>query len=179
MTRTALPDYVARGLRVVICGTAAARDSAGIGHYYAGPGNAFWQLLWESRIIGEPLSPLSDSQILRFGVGLTDLAKAAVASTDRGLRGFDVPAFIDKMAHYEPAWIAFHGKRGAEEVSRHIGAGRDVALGVQSWSVADHPVFVLPSASGSNRNAARLEGKGSRREWFSELKRLLPPMPKR
>lgn len=178
MRRDVLPDYLGRGLRVIICGTAAAERSASISHYYAGRGNAFWQLLWDSRIIGRPLSPLTDREVLRYGVGLTDLAKSAVSSTDRGLRGFDVPAFLDKMAHYQPAWVAFHGKRAAEEVSRYLGFGRSVALGAQPWEVADRPVFVLPSASGSNRNPARMEGKASRREWFSELKRLLPPMQK-
>lgn len=173
MRRNALPDYLARGLRVVICGTAAAKASAGIGHYYAGPGNEFWHLLWQTRIIGEPLSPLTDSQALRFGVGLTDLAKAAVASTDRGLRGFDVPGFVAKIEHYQPAWVAFHGKRAAEEVSRHLGSGRDVSLGVQAWEVAGRPVFVLPSASGANRSLRNLEGKASRRDWFADLKRLL------
>jgi double-stranded uracil-DNA glycosylase len=179
MRRDALPDYLARGLRVVICGTAAAKESAGNGHYYAGPRNKFWQFLWESRIIGEPLSPLTDSQVLRFGVGLTDLAKSAVSSTDHGLRGFDVPGFIEKMAHYQPAWVAFHGTRAAKEASRYLHLGPDVALGVQPWLVVDRPAFVLPSASGANQNAANWGGKASRAAWFSELKRLLPPMPKR
>lgn len=173
MARHALPDYLARGLRVVIGGTAAAKASAGIGHYYAGPGNEFWHLLWETRIIAEPLSPLTDSQALRFGVGLTDLAKTAVASTDKGLRGFDVPAFVAKIEHYQPAWVAFHGKRAAEEVSRHLGLGREVSLGAQAWRVAGRPVFVLPSASGANRSPHNLAGKASRREWFADRKRLL------
>jgi TDG/mug DNA glycosylase family protein len=169
-----LPDYLARGLRVVICGTAVATRSASMGRYYAGPGNEFWQLLWSSRIIGEPLSPLSDSQVLRFGVGLTDLVKSSAASSDRGLRGFDVAGFIEKIAHYEPAWVAFHGKTAAKQVSRHLGFARDVNLGEQPWQVADRPVFVLPSASGANRDPARLEGKSTRVEWFRELRDRLP-----
>jgi TDG/mug DNA glycosylase family protein len=172
--RDVLPDYLARGLRLIVCGTAAGETSAGIGHYYSDPRNKFWQLLWDSRIISEPLSPLSDREVLRFGVGMTDLAKAAVASSDRGLRGYDVPDFISKIERYQPAWVAFHGKRAAEEVSGHLGFGRKVALGVQPWQVADRPAFVLPSGSGSNQNRAHLEGKASRREWFSELQRLLP-----
>jgi hypothetical protein len=75
-------------------------------------------------------------------VGLTDLAKGAVASTDRRLSRFDVPGFVDKMARYQPAWVAFHGKRSAKEVSRHLGFGRDVSLGLQHWRITDRPVFV-------------------------------------
>jgi TDG/mug DNA glycosylase family protein len=169
-----LPDYLARGLRVVICGTAVGRTSASIGHYYAGAGNEFWALLWQSRIIGEPLSPLTDSQVLRFGVGLTDLAKATAASSDRGLRGVDVAGFIDKIAHYEPAWIAFHGKTAAKYVSQYLGFGSDVTLGQQPWTAAARSVFVLPSASAANRDPSHLEGKNSRLEWFAELRRRLP-----
>jgi double-stranded uracil-DNA glycosylase len=36
-----LPDYLAFGLRVVFCGTAAGKTSASSGHYYAGTGNLF------------------------------------------------------------------------------------------------------------------------------------------
>ena len=169
-----LPDYLARGLRLVICGTAVSTTSASQGHYYAGPGNEFWALLWTSRIIGEPLSPLTDSQVLRFGVGLTDLVKTAAASRDRGLRGYDVAGFIGKIELYQPAWVAFHGKEAARQVGRYLGQGRDVALGEQSWTVTDRPVFVLPNGSGANRDQSRLEGKPSREAWFSELKQKLP-----
>lgn len=42
-------------------------------------------------------------------------------------------------------------------------------LGEQSWRVAGARVFALPSASGANRDAVRLEGKTDRVEWFQEL----------
>ena len=40
-----LPDVLAKGLRVVFCGTAASAMSAEQGAYYAGRGNAFWGTL--------------------------------------------------------------------------------------------------------------------------------------
>ncbi len=45
------PDYLAPNLRVVFCGTAAGNRSAEVGHYYAGPGNEFWPLLYRSGIV--------------------------------------------------------------------------------------------------------------------------------
>ena len=54
-------------------------------------------------------------------------------------------------------------------MSRALGRGGDVSLGEQVWSVGEAGVFVLPSASGSNRDASRLEGKTDRVEWFKEL----------
>jgi double-stranded uracil-DNA glycosylase len=71
--------------------------------------------------------------------------------------------------------VAFHGKEAATAVSRSLGCGADVSLGEQAWLVGGAQVFVLPSASGANRDASRLEGKTDRVDWFKELAaRLLP-----
>ncbi len=40
-----LEDLLAPGLALVVCGSAAGRRSAQLGHYYAGPGNKFWRTL--------------------------------------------------------------------------------------------------------------------------------------
>lgn len=168
--RSKLPDYLAEDLRVVICGTAAGKTSAARGHYYAGPGNEFWQLLYRARLTSDPLVPSTDARVVEFGLGLTDLAKKIAASNDRGLAThYDVDSFIAKIGRYRPRWVAFHGKEAAKAVSRALGHGSSVRLGEQSWQVAGARVFVLPSASGANRNAARLEGKTHRVEWFKEL----------
>jgi TDG/mug DNA glycosylase family protein len=42
---TILPDMLARGLKVVFCGTAAGRVSAATQSYYAHPQNQFWRTL--------------------------------------------------------------------------------------------------------------------------------------
>ena len=161
-----LPDYLAPSLRVVICGTAAGKTSASLGHYYAGPGNLFWTYLYRAGITTEPLFPSTDHRVLEFGVGLTDLAKRIAASSDRGLRGhYHVDAFVSKIERYGPDWVAFHGKEAAKAVSRALGSGGDVSLGEQIWSVSDTRAFVLPSASGANRDASRLAGKIDRVQW--------------
>lgn len=170
-----LPDYLAPSLKVVFCGTAAGTTSASRGHYYAGPGNLFWTYLYEGRIIPERLFPSTDHRVLDFGVGLTDLAKKVAASSDRDLQAhYDVVGFVKKIQRHEPSWVAFHGKEAAKVVSRALGRGRTVTLGVQEWTVEDARVFVLPSASAANRDNSRLEGKTDRVDWFKELARLLP-----
>lgn len=172
-----LPDYLSVGLRVVICGTAAGKTSAGVGHYYAGAGNEFWPLLWQSGLTPEPLFPSTDRRVLEFGIGLTDLAKKVAASSDHGLAShYDVDGFVAKIERYSPTWVAFHGKEAAKVGSRALGHGGSVVLGEQQWSVAGARVFVLPSASGANRDPSRLEGKAGRVEWFKELARLVPPL---
>jgi TDG/mug DNA glycosylase family protein len=171
-----LPDFLAQGLRVVVCGTAAGKDSAAIGHYYAGTGNLFWTYLYRAGITSEPLFPSSDHRVLEFGVGLTDLAKKIAASSDRGLRKhYDVDGFVAKIERYRPAWVAFHGKEAARAVSKALGHRGDLALGRQGWTVRKAQIFVLPSASGSNRDPANWEGKADRVEWFKDLGQLLPP----
>ena len=69
--------------------------------------------------------------------------------------------------------VAFHGKEAAKAVSRAAGHARDVSLGVQRWQIARSRVFVVPSASGANRDVRRLEGKPSRVAWFIELRDLV------
>jgi TDG/mug DNA glycosylase family protein len=169
-----LPDYLAPDLRIVFCGTAAGEASAKRGHYYAGPGNEFWPLLYESGLLSEPLTPQQDSRALDFAFGLTDVAKNIAASSDAGLAPhYDTDGFVAKIETYAPEWVAFHGKEAAKVVSRALGHGRNVALGLQAWMVATSQVFVLPSASGSNRNPNRLEGRASRVDWFRELAAIL------
>ena len=171
-----LPDYLRPGLRVVFCGTAAGTTSVRRGHYYAGPGNMFWTYLYRSGITTEPLFPSTDSRVLEFGVGLSDLAKTVAASSDRGLTShYDVGGFVGKVERFAPAWVAFHGKEAAKAVAGHLGHGRTVKLGAQTWQIASAHVFVVPSASGSNQDRSRLEGKHDRVEWFKELAKLLPP----
>ena len=174
-----LPDLLVPDLSVVICGTAVGEQSAQRGHYYAGRGNRFWQLLYESGLTPVRLRPEDDHRVIEFGIGLTDLAKSVAASSDIGLDSeFDVAALAGKLERLRPHSLAFHGKRAAQAASRHTGNGRGVRLGLQAWRVAGVRVFVLPSASASNRDTSRLEGKSSHVEWFEELASLVRQKPK-
>ena len=169
-----LPDFLDHGLRVVFCGTAVGERSAARGHYYAGPGNDFWRFLYEAGMTTSRLLPADDERVLEYGIGLTDLAKNVAASSDRQLRThYDVAGFLERMETYRPAVVAFHGKEAAKQVSRHLGQGSHVSLGLQPWRVNESLAFVVPNASGANRGASRLEGKPSRGAWFAELGELL------
>jgi TDG/mug DNA glycosylase family protein len=169
-----LPDHLDHSLRVVFCGTAAGTTSAARGHYYSGAGNEFWRYLYEGGLTPRQLAPADDVTITSYGIGLTDLAKNVAASNDRGLQTkYDVAGFVKKIEFYAPAVVAFHGKEAAKAVSRAAGHAREVSLGVQGWQVSGSRVFVVPSASGANRDVSRLEGKPSRVAWFIELRDLI------
>src|SRR5207302_6508828 len=70
-----LPDYLRRGMKLVIVGCNPGERSARLGHYYAGRGNVFWPLLYDSGVVPEPLEYKDDKRMIEFGIGLTDLVK--------------------------------------------------------------------------------------------------------
>lgn len=164
---TVLPDYLVPGLRVVFCGTAPGLVSAARGHYYAGPGNAFWRLLHEAGFVPGPVVPEDDAGMPRLGIGLTDLVKTMAQSHDRGLP-YDVAGLDARIAAVAPAWLAFTSKEAGGAAARWLGE-RPPALGPQRWSIGGARVFVLPSPSGRNQGRASYDGKATRLEWWSAL----------
>lgn len=147
MATFVLPDVLAPNLRVVFCGTAPSRISAQRAAYYANPQNKFWRTLFVAGILPVPLRPEQYVEVLRYGIGLTDLAKHTYG-VDSALspQDFDRQAFIDKMCHYRPRCIAFTSKKAAA-VCWNIATAR-VSYGLQTATLGDSVVFVLPSPSG-------------------------------
>lgn len=166
-----LPDYLRKGLAVVFVGSSVATASAARGHYYAGPGNKFWELLWESGLTGDRiLSPEQDSWVLRYGVGLTDLVKGVAASSDSLLKSgdYDVVGFLAKIEKFAPQVVAFNGKEAALRVCRHFGSP-EPSLGLSALRLGESKLFVLPSSSGANADRRNLAPKASKTEWWREL----------
>lgn len=142
-----LPDVLAPGLRIVFCGSAAGTASARRGAYYAGPGNRFWRTLQEVGLTDRILQPEAFRDLLRHGLGLTDVAKAAFgADAEIRQRDFLPQAVREKIQRFAPAWLATNGKRAAKEL-----LGRRVGYGVQPERIGRTRVFVLPSTSGAAR----------------------------
>ena len=75
-----LPDVLAVGLDVVFCGSAVGTRSARAGAHYAGPGNRFWPTLFSIGLMPEQIRPANFRHVVRYGIGLTDLAKKASGS---------------------------------------------------------------------------------------------------
>jgi TDG/mug DNA glycosylase family protein len=165
-----LPDYLRPGLRVVFCGTAPGIVSAARGHYYAGPGNAFWRLLVEAGFTPTLLEPGDDSSVGNYGIGLTDLVKNHAQSDDRGLI-YDVARLALQVSVHEPQWVAFTSKEAGRAAARYIGE-RKPTLGAQPWPFAGARVFVLPSPSGRNQGRRAYVGRATRLEWWRELAQL-------
>jgi mismatch-specific thymine-DNA glycosylase len=150
-----LPDYLRPNLRVVFVGINPGKTSAELGHYYARPGNPFWEFLLESGLTAKRLFPQDDHRILEFGIGLTDVVKRwSRSSSELSAREFRDGAtqLADKLKRIAPRVVAFNGKIAYEKF-----CGRAARLGWQKEKIAGARVFVLPSTSPRNARKSRAE----------------------
>jgi TDG/mug DNA glycosylase family protein len=165
-----LPDYLRRGLKLVIVGCNPGERSARVGHYYAGRGNQFWPLLYEGGVVPEPLEYEDDVRLGEFGIGLTDLVKRPT----RGIEDLRREEFAEgrvllaqKLEQLAPRVVAFNGKVAYEKFS-----GRPCKLGLQKERLYGARVFVLPSTSGQNAGIAPAVKKRYFRQLGSLLKKV-------
>lgn len=141
-----LPDVLAPGLKVVFCGTAASPTSAAVGAYYAGPGNRFWPTLHRVGLTPILLAPQNFREVLRYGIGLTDVVKSASGTDDQlSMSDFAPDGLRRKIIQYTPQYLAFNGKRAAHALLD------SVDYGLQPLRLGQTRLFVLPSTSGAAR----------------------------
>lgn len=162
-----LPDYLRKGMKMILVGANPGDRSARVGHYYAGRSNQFWPMLYDSGVIPEPLGYEDDRRLLEFGIGLTDLVKRPT----RGIEEIERQEFAEgrvllaeKLKDLKPRVVAFNGKMVYEKF-----AGRTCKLGLQSELLYGAHVFVLPSTSGQNAGTNR----GVKMRYFRKLAELL------
>jgi len=162
-----LPDYLRKGMKMILVGANPGDRSARVGHYYAGRSNQFWPMMFDSGVIPEALSYEDDRRILEFGIGMTDLVKRPT----RGIEEIDRQEFAEgrvllaqKLEEMRPRVIAFNGKMVYGKF-----AGRPCKLGLQKEKLYGAHVFVLPSTSGQNAGTER----GVKMRYFKKLAALL------
>lgn len=145
-----VPDLLAPGLKVVFCGTALGRVSAERRAYYANPGNFFWRTLQATGLTPDLVRPEDYPRLLAYGIGLTDLCKAHFGNdAELPPDALDAEALRARIAHYQPAILAFTSKTGASVfLGKPTGA---IALGPQPERVGFTRIYVLPSPSGQAR----------------------------
>jgi mismatch-specific thymine-DNA glycosylase len=165
-----LPDYLRKGMTMVLVGANPGERSARVGHYYAGRGNQFWPMLYDSGVIPEPLGYEDDRRLVEFGIGLTDLVKRPTRGIDEIEREEYAEGRVllaQKLEDLRPRVIAFNGKMVYEKF-----AGRACKLGLQKETLYGAHVFVLPSTSGANGGADRALKKRYFRQLAALLKKL-------
>lgn len=144
-----VPDLLAPGLDLVFCGTAPSPASFKARAYYANPGNAFWATLFAVGLTPEKLAPQRYPELLRWGLGLTDLNKTEYGSDhELSAHAMDARSLHAKLRKYRPAAIAFTSKNAAS-----LALGVKVPpYGRQVESLEGAVVFVLASPSGRARS---------------------------
>jgi len=162
-----LPDYLRKGMKLILVGSNPGDRSARVGHYYAGRNNQFWPILYESGVIPEPLGYEDDRRMLEFGIGLTDLVKRPTRSVEELERQEFAEGRVllgQKLEEMRPRVIAFNGKIVYEKFM-----GRPCKLGLQKENLYGALVFVLPATSGQNGDVDR----GVKTRYFKKLGALL------
>lgn len=146
------PDILARGLEALFVGANPGLMSAQKGHNFANPGNAFWKLMHESGLVPKRLLPEEEMDLLRYGIGLTNL----VSRPTRGVMDLGPDDYTAgrqelaaKIRQYEPHRIVFVGIT----VCRNFldkKPSAPISCGELAEPIHGARVFVVPNPSGRN-----------------------------
>jgi len=166
-----LRDRIRRPVRVLLVGINPGIRSSQLGHHFAGPSNRFWKLLYESRLVPEPIGFADDHRLPEWGFGMTNLIPRPTPGIDT-LRPEEYVAGAKilrrKVRRLKPEVVAFIGVTLFRSVFGRR-AGQPVALGFQAERFEGARVFVLPNPSGRNANFSYAEMLDA----FARLRRAL------
>jgi TDG/mug DNA glycosylase family protein len=157
-------------MKLIIVGCNPGDRSARVGHYYAGRGNEFWPLLYDSRVIPELLDHRDDKRMIEFGIGLTDLVKRPTRTPEELNREEFAEGRImlaQKLEQYAPQVVAFNGVNTFENFAQ-----RPCKVGLQKEKLYGAQVFVVPSTSAKNAGTRALKLR-----YLRQLAKLLAKLP--
>jgi TDG/mug DNA glycosylase family protein len=144
-----VPDLIAPGLRVVLCGINPSLWSGVVGYHFARPSNRLWPTLHLSGFTPRRLHPSETAELLAAGLGVTNLVPRATARADELSREelLTGPARVEAVAReWAPRFVAFLGLS-----AYRVAFGRPRArVGVQEATLGPSRVWLLPNPSGLN-----------------------------
>jgi TDG/mug DNA glycosylase family protein len=144
-----VPDLVAPGLAVLLCGINPSLWSGLTGHHWANPSNRLWPVLHGSGWTPRRLHPSETGELLAAGLGVTNLVPRATARadelTDAELRE-GLPRVERLAQQWGPRWVAFLGLTAYRTATRE----RRAAVGPQDRELGGARVWLLPNPSGLN-----------------------------
>jgi double-stranded uracil-DNA glycosylase len=150
--RQRLTNHIRPGVHILFVGINPGIRSAATGHHFAGHSNRFWRLLFESKLVPQPLSHQDDWRLPDWGLGLTNIiqrpsAGAYMLKPQEYIAGRK--RLLAAVARYRPRIVALLGVT----IYRTLFSGHRterINLGLQDETLAGRPVFVLPNPSGRN-----------------------------
>jgi TDG/mug DNA glycosylase family protein len=145
-------------MRVLFVGINPGIRSSLTGHHFAGFSNRFWTLLYETRLVAEPIGCADDGRLPEWGYGITNLVPRPTPGID-ALRPEEYAAgrarLRRKVLRYRPAVVAVVGLT----VFRALHPDRRGAIspGLQPERIGESALFVLPNPSGRNAHYSYAE----------------------
>lgn len=125
-----LPAIVGTDPVILFCGMAGAESTRTRDHYYASPGNSFWESAHLSGLTPRRLRPEEDREVVDHGLALTDLVGHWDHEADRGW--VEIDRLLKQVERWEPAFVAFTAKGTAARAARALGH-RAPGLGLAEW----------------------------------------------
>jgi len=169
-----LRDIVMPHPRVLFVGINPSIRSEQVGHHFASPGNPFWRLLHEAKLIPVPLTCEQDHQLTEFEMAMTNLCPRATRSAaELGREEIDAGklALARKIHRLRPEVAAFVG---LSIYRNFFGKAGSAGAGAKDERISGARVFVLPNPSGLN---ASFPGFKDKLVWFEKLRQYIDSAP--
>ena len=173
-----LPDYLRSGLDLVFIGINPGLYSVERGHYFARTTSRFWPAFSASRLSErmrlalkvEKLLPEHDSQLVNFGIGLTDVVKRPSSNAaELSAKDFAewAPRLFGKIERFRPRVACFHGLTAYRPFLQLVLRcdDRKCVLGPQEKLIGETRLFVVPNPSLANAHFT-LEDQTA---WYDRL----------
>ncbi|HEY3144595.1 MAG TPA: uracil-DNA glycosylase family protein [Acidimicrobiales bacterium] len=145
-----LADTVGPGMRILMCGLNPSIYAADAGVGFARPGNRFWPAARAAGVVSVDRDPVG--ALRQDGVGMTDLVKRATVAASE-LTTEEYRAGLRRIEHLvdwlQPGVVCFVGLAGWRAAF-----DRRAQPGVQPNTLANVPVYVMPSTSGLNAGSS-------------------------
>jgi TDG/mug DNA glycosylase family protein len=158
-------DVIAPGLKVLFCGINPGLYTAAIGHHFGRPGNRFWPALFAGGFTPRLFDPSEKFDLLPLGFGIINIVSRATARADE-LSNEEIIAGAKrvrtKVKKFAPRILAVLGL-GAYRVAFEK---PNAAVGLQTETLGDTRLWVLPNPSGLNAHYQ----PGDLAKIFRELK---------
>jgi len=145
-------------MRVLFVGINPGIRSSLTGHHFAGYSNRFWKLLYDARLVPEPITYVDDDRLPQWGYGITNI----VPRPTRGVNDLRREEFVAgrarlraKVRRCRPNVVALVGVTVFRAMFPEKRGG--ITLGLRPERIGDAPVFVLPNPSGRNANFSYAE----------------------
>ena len=133
-----LPDYIRSDVQVLFVGINPGLRSALLGHHFAGYSNRFWNALYRSGFVSQPLTYLDDWRLPSWRLGLTNIV-ARPSSGIHELTRSDYEAGRRVLPLQDCTVPPSRGRSAGSYLVFHLVFDSTARRKVQAWSATGTP----------------------------------------